>query len=175
VKSLIYWIWVLPAVASATTVSSDDLAHCARIATRDARLDCYDTLAQRPPDAAPSAPLARSAPAAAAMPAATPSAPPPTPASATPAVDDPKNFGLSPVQRHVAVAGPKEESARIVSLAVNQAGHSTIVLDSGQTWTVFDDDGWLSSGDQVRIKRATMGSYLLIAPSRHTYKVHRTQ
>jgi hypothetical protein len=155
---------VLPAAAGATTVSSDDLAHCARIATRDARLECYDTLAQRPPDAAPPASARRPA-----------SAPPPAPASATPAADDPKSFGLSPVQRRVAVTGPKEESAHIVSMAVNQAGHSTIVLDSGQTWTVLDDDGWLSSGDQVTIKHATLGSYLLIAPSHHTYKVHRTQ
>jgi hypothetical protein len=195
VRRLICWIWLLPAAASAATISSDDLARCARIATRDARLDCYDALAQRL-DTAPSAPLAKSAPVPVAATAAAttqhasapslvpapplaPAPPPvsaqPAPAPATPAADDLKSFGLSPVQRHVAVVGPKEESARIVSMASNQAGHSTIVLDTGQTWTVLDDDGWLSSGDQVTIRRATLGSYLLIAPSRHSYKVHRIQ
>jgi len=162
-------------VSAAAVVNSDELAHCAAIASRDARLACYDALAHRAPDAtlattaaaAPSGPRAPATAAPTIAPAA-PEAP-----AATAAVDDPNSFGLSAVQRRVAVVGPAQEFARIISLAANQAGHATIVLDSGQTWIVLDNDGFLSNNDQVTIKRAALGSYLMTTPSHHIYRVHR--
>ncbi len=171
------------ATASAATVSSDDLSRCASIASPSTRLACYDALAHRAPEHVPpaaaslSATPAAGAPPAPAAPAATTSTAIPSPAAVAAAAspDDAPSFGLSAVQRHVAVVGPKQESGRIVSLGTNQAGHSTIVLDSGQTWTVLDDDGWVSNGDQVTIKRAALGSYLMTTPSHHTYRVHRVQ
>jgi hypothetical protein len=176
----------LSATAGAATVSSDDLARCAGIALPTTRLACYDALAHRAPDAAPPAaaslsavPASPVAPAAAVAPMApvtpAPGAAPPAAAAAIGAPDDPKSFGLSAAQRHVAFVGPKEEAGRIVSFSANQAGHSTIVLDNGQTWTVLDDDGWLSNGDEVTIKRATLGSFLMTTPSHHTFRVHRVQ
>lgn len=173
---------LLSATASAATVSSDDLSRCASIASPSTRLTCYDALAHRAPEPAPpaaaslSATPASVAPPAPAAPAATSTAvPSPAAVAAAASPDDAPSFGLSAVQRHVAVVGPKQESGRIVSLGTNQAGHSTIVLDSGQTWTVLDDDGWVSNGDQVTIKRAALGSYLMTTPSHHTYRVHRVQ
>lgn len=173
---------LLSATAGAVTVSSDDLSRCASIASPGSRLACYDALAHRAPEVVPAAAASLSAtPAYVAPPA--PVAPAATStATASPAAvaavappDDPKSFGLSAVQRHVAVVGPKEESGRIVSLAANQAGHSTIVLDSGQTWAVLDDDGFVSNGDHITIKRAALGSYLMTTPSHHIYRVHRVQ
>lgn len=162
-----FGVVLLSATASAATVSSDDLSRCAGIASPGARLACYDALAHRAPEVA-------TAPAASLR--ATPAsvAPSTTVAPAAPS-DDPKSFGLSAVQRHVALVGPKEESGRIVSLAANQAGHSTIVLDSGQTWTVLDDDGFVSNGDHITIRRAALGSFLMTTQSHHTYRVHRVQ
>jgi hypothetical protein len=50
---------------------------------------------------------------------------------------------------------------------------TTIVLDIGQTWSVPDNDGRLSKGDQVTIKRAALGSFLLITRANHSYPVRR--
>jgi hypothetical protein len=47
------------------------------------------------------------------------------------------------------------------------------VLDSGQTWTVLDDDGRVSAGDAVTIKKATLGAFLMMTPSHHSYRVRR--
>jgi hypothetical protein len=164
--------------------SSAQMAHCAGISAPDARLACYDALANRAPGPAPVAGAA-SAPAA---PAPPPTAPPPTaPASTTSpptaaaapaapppaAVADPKNFGLSLAQQHVEYGGIKSEQARIVSISGGEPGQSLVVLDNGQAWKVTDDDGGLSKGNQVTIKRASLGSFLMVAPSHHVYRVHR--
>ncbi|HEY2684317.1 MAG TPA: hypothetical protein VGI93_12450 [Steroidobacteraceae bacterium] len=181
----------------ATAPSAEDMARCASIKANDARLACFDALAaasaQGATRPAPSAPIARQAPIAPAAPVP-PSAPvapvapaaPQAPAAAAATaqaganptvfdVADPKNFGLIPGQRHFVEQGPKSEAARIISMATGQLGRSTLVLDNGQTWVVLDDDGWLSSGQEVKIKRATLGSFTMLAPSHHTYKVHRVQ
>ena len=176
---------IAPGLALAASPTPEDLARCAAISTNETRLACFDALtragaahAPNPAPLAPTAPVAPSAPVAASAPQA-PVAPQAAAAPAAPAAlsdpNDPRNFGLSPAQRHVAVVGPKREEARIVSMAPNQAGHATVVLDNGQTWAVLDDDGWISSGDQVSIKRASLGSYILMTPSHHTYRVHRVQ
>jgi hypothetical protein len=160
--------------------SSDQMARCAAIQARDTRLSCYDALAHRPPDEAPA--VAATAPAAPAptIPA-TPSAPVPAtqaapahaPATVAAVVADPKNFGLTATQTHIADLGPKSEAAHISILSSDQTGQMFVVLDSGQTWTVLDPDGWLSTGDAVTIKRANFGSYLMFAPSHHSYRVRR--
>jgi hypothetical protein len=69
--------------------------------------------------------------------------------------------------------GPKSISAHIDAVSAGQSGQSTIVLDSGQTWTVLDDDGRVSAGDAVTIKKATLGAFLMMTPSHHSYRVRR--
>ena len=154
--------------------SNEDMARCAAIRAADARLACYDALAHRPADkasGAASAPHISSAPAPAA--ATAPAAPVPAPTVATANPADPKNFGLSAVQQHTADLGPKSIAAHISIVSSNQAGQTFVVLDSGQTWTVMDNDGRLASGDAVTIKRAALGSFLMVAPSNHSYRVRR--
>jgi hypothetical protein len=153
-----------------------DVAQCAQITDATARLACYDGLAHRPADAAPSTP-----PAVAPAPAPTASASKAAPAAPAPAAtvapDDPKSFGLSQVQQqqHVKPAGPKSESATITSISSDGQGLSWVDLDNGQTWKVLDNDGRLSSGDHVVIKHASLASFLMTAPSGHKYRVHRTR
>jgi hypothetical protein len=167
------------AAASVPAPTSEEMARCAVIPARDTRLSCYDALAHRPPDAAPAAAKAPSpAPApASAIPAAAPAPLPAPPAQAPTTVAavaaDPANFGLSATQTHIADLGPKSETAHISILSSDQTGQTFVVLDSGQTWTVLDPDGWLNTGDAVIIKRARLGSYLMRGPSNHTYRVHR--
>jgi hypothetical protein len=172
------------ATITATAATSDsDMLRCAAIAARDARLDCYDALTHQLSNkaAAPAAAQPATAPASAS--ARTP-APARAPASAdSPAstqapaaavvASDPKNFGLSAAQQHTLDLGPQMITANISILSSNQKGETVVVLDNGQTWSLTDNDGWLATGQAVRIKKAAMGSYLMLIPSNHSYHVRR--
>jgi hypothetical protein len=176
------------AAATAAAPSNDDMARCAVIPAPDSRLACYDALAHRPADKMPSA-AAKSTPAPAPAPipatktshapAEAPAAAPAAaaaqaPVSAAAAIAaDPKNFGLTPAQQHTADLGPKSITAHISIVSSDQVGRTLVVLDSGETWTVMDNDGRMSSGDAVTIKRAALGSYLMLTPSNHSYRVRR--
>jgi hypothetical protein len=159
------------AAAAATAAGAEDLARCAAIAAPDARLACYDALAHRPADAISSAGAVKQSAAAAERQSAAPA-----PASAAAiSAQDPNNFGLTLAQQHMAFAGPTSIKARIEAISSGPNGQTFIVLDSGQTWTMAENDGWVSKGDRVTIKRAALGSFLLTAPSNHSYHVRRVQ
>jgi hypothetical protein len=153
------WLISLAAVTAAKAADADGLTHCAGIPAPRERLACYDALAHRPADKTP--------PTAAAV-------PPPASAAAISAAD-PKNFGFSLAQQHVAFVGPKSIDARITTIDSNADGQTYILLDSGQTWVVSENDGWLSKGDAITIKRASLGAYLLTGRSNHFYYVRRIQ
>jgi hypothetical protein len=152
-------------ISAAAAPSNDDMARCAAIAAADARLACYDTLAHRPLEKVPQ--VATTPPAS--------SAPAQAPAAAAPNPADPQNFGLGSTRQHTTDLGPKSITAHISIVSASQAGQTTIVLDSGQTWTVIENDGRLASGDAVTIKRAALGSFLMKTPSNHTYQVRRVK
>jgi hypothetical protein len=171
------------AAASIPAPSSEEMARCAAISSRDTRLSCYDALSNRPPDDPASVAKSSPAPApAAAVPPVAAPAPAPGTQAAAPSVPprtvaavaaDPANFGLSATQTHIADSGPKSEKAHISILSSDQTGQTFVVLDIGQTWLVTDPDGWLNNGDAVTIKRAQFGSYLMFVPSNHSYHVRR--
>ncbi|MHB8475078.1 MAG: hypothetical protein ACYDBZ_02175 [Steroidobacteraceae bacterium] len=166
-----------------------DLARCAGIAAPDARLACYDALAGRPADrVSPAATSHPAPPVSPAIPAPSPAPPPvarsPQSTSTAPAVaalaaGDPANFGLSPARMHTAPAGPASIQARVTKISESSlgVGHPSVALDNGQTWTFTetDDDARLGPGDQVTIKRAALGSFVMTTPSKHSYHVRRVQ
>jgi hypothetical protein len=49
----------------------------------------------------------------------------------------------------------------------------TVVLDNGQTWAFIEPEPRLRPGDTVTIKRASFGSFLMLTPSRRSYRVER--
>jgi hypothetical protein len=152
------------------------LQRCAGISAAEARLACYDALTQRSKDSASSA--ASSAPPSSATPPVahlpTPAAAPAAPDAIAAAVSDPKNFGLTLAQQHLAAAGPQSITARIDSTGSGQNGQISVLLDNGQTWTVVSDsDNWISAGETVTIKRAALGSFTMLTSSHHSYKVRR--
>jgi hypothetical protein len=176
---------ILTAAATTTTAATSDadMMRCAAISARDARLDCFDALTHQLSSKA-AAPAAAQIPATRPAPASTPAiassalAPADSPAAtqAPPAsvvAGDPKNFGLTAEQQHTVDVGPQMITANISTLSSNQKGETLLVLDNGQTWSVAGNDGWLATGQAVRIKRAAMGSYLMLIPSNHTYHVRR--
>lgn len=124
------------------------LAQCAAIATAGARLACYDALAGRPAAGA------------------VPPLPPP---------DDPQNFGVAQVRVNEPPKGPAAIQAHVARWIDDGLTHATVVLDNGQTWAFAEAaaDASLSPGDAVVIKRALLGSFLLVTPSKHSYHVHR--
>jgi hypothetical protein len=165
------------AAAAGASPSDEDMARCAAVVSREARLECYDVLAHRPPDKAPTVAAAASAPvvAHAIAPAASAGAASAAAASAAAAsAGDPKNFGLTAKKQSVDL-GPKSIAARISIVSSDQNGGVFIVLDSGQTWTVLDNDGRLAAGDAVTIKHAALSSYLMMTPSNHSYRVSRVK
>jgi hypothetical protein len=170
------------AAPTAKAATSDaDMRRCAAIPARDARLDCYDGLAHQltSKPAAPTAaqnPATPQGPASAPAPARTPApadSPAPPQTAAAVVAGDPKNFGLTAVQQHTVDVGPQMITANISNLSSNQKGDTFVLLDNGQTWSVAENDGWLATGQAVRIKRAAMGSYLMLIPSNHSYHVRR--
>jgi hypothetical protein len=166
------------AAATATAATSDaDMLRCAAIPAREARLDCYDGLAHQL-SGKTVAPIATQVPAP--LPATAAVAAPAVPATAAQApaaavAGDPKNFGLSAAQQHTLELGPQMITANISILSSNQKGDTVVVLDNGQTWSLTDNDGWLATGQAVRIKKAAMGSYLMLIPSNHSYHVRRVK
>jgi hypothetical protein len=176
------WLILMAAATAAAAPSNADMSRCAVISAPDSRLACYDALAHRPADKVPSvAAKGTPAPVSAAAPATATSTAPATstatttqaPVTAAAIAADPKNFGLSPAQQHTTELGPKSITAHISILSSDQTGRTLMVLDSGETWSVADSDGWLATGQEVRIKKVSMGSYLMLIPSNHSYHVHR--
>lgn len=186
---------------SASVPTAADLARCAAMPAADARLACYDSLSPpsagtappaaaavqgavavpaTPSPAAPAAAASASAPATAPAPvrAAAPapaSAPVPAAAPAPAAADDPRNFGLTPAQVRATPPGPQSIQARVTKISRNRFGSAYLVLDNGQTWSYTDEDSRVGPGDLVTIKRAMLGSFLMITPSKRSYHVERVQ
>ncbi|MEP6885789.1 MAG: hypothetical protein ABJC66_13665 [Gammaproteobacteria bacterium] len=190
-----YWVFGVTLAAATAALAAlpvaGDMAHCAAVVAADARLACYDELARAmarqpvavaPPVRAPTATAMPTATAAATAaepaPPASPGAAPAAPAAAASPPSDAdrvRDFGFSFDRSHPAPKGPPSIQARIASIAENRTGGAQLVLDNGQAWTFTDNDGRVSAGDAITIKRASLGSFIMTAPSNHTYHVHRIQ
>ncbi len=150
----------LAAAMPASASTAEALAHCTSIDAPTARLACYDAAAGR----TPSPTVAIEAPTA------------PTAAKARPVhSNDPQEFGLTPAQRKVEPSGPESIHARVAGIGGDGAGHAVVTLDNGQTWFIGDSDSRLDVGQEVTIKRAALGSFLMTTADRHSYRVRRTR
>ncbi len=151
------------APSMAAPAIADALAHCTAIDAPTTRLACYDAAAGRPAERNP---LVEPP-----VPATSATAVKPTPARSS----DPHDFGLTPAQRKEAPSGPESIHARILGLGGDGGGHAVVSLDNGQTWFVADTDPRLDVGQDITIKRAALGSFLMTTADRHAYRVRRTK
>jgi hypothetical protein len=87
--------------------------------------------------------------------------------------DDPANFGLTRQQLKAVPAGPASIKAIVSQITEDRLSHVYLVLDNGQTWEFTEMDPRVRPGDTVTIKRAALGSFLMLTPSRHSYRVER--
>jgi hypothetical protein len=169
----------LPAISQS---SSNDLNTCAAIQTQAERLACYDKLAGRgatPPAAATPQPALPAAPAAASSGTKKQTPPAPTATAATPAASTPapgtaEAFGLYKAEHPAAPKSPVATvKGKVVDLKYDAYGRETISLEGGAVWQLAGSDALLAKGDEVTIKRATMGSYLMTTSAGREHRVKR--
>jgi hypothetical protein len=154
---------LLPAAVAAAPA---DLKQCAAIAADAARLACYDRLAGRD----------GSGPGVPASPAAGSPAPVPTAASVTPvaAASPPgQSFGLYAAEHPAPPPAPDTIEARVTEVGTSANGRTTVTLDGGQLWELFDADPLLAAGDTVTITRARLGSFMLQTPTKRSHRARR--
>jgi hypothetical protein len=151
---------LLPAAADTPKVDSAKLAHCATIAAADERLACYDSVAVRRSTAP--APAAATAPATAAS----------TASQATSA--ESKAFGLTE-HKVPSPSAPDSVRAQVTQVIEDRQGNVSVWLDNGQTWSLNESGVTLKPGDAVTIRHASLGSFLLVAPDRRSYRARRLQ
>ena len=157
---------ILAACAAGSAPAEDTVVHkalapCIGVSNSADRLACYDKLAGRVSE-----------------PKALPSAAAATPAAAAPAsAPTEEDFGRSRVQEAARTSAPpkiKAVTAKVVSFGRSPNGRTQITLDDGQAWEYQDaPDPLLSVGDTVTIKRATLGSFILVTPTKVSHRVRR--
>lgn len=161
--------------AAASTVSSAELVRCAAITGANERLACYDTLAHRVmPAAAPAASATSTAAPAASAATGAPTSASTAAAAKGGAASKEQEFGLTKHQE-TAPDQPDLINGVVTQLTGDRQGNLYVRLDNAQTWTFNAQDTLLRVGDKVTIKRAALGSYLMILPDHHSYRAKRVQ
>ncbi|HMH29768.1 MAG TPA: hypothetical protein VK580_14375 [Steroidobacteraceae bacterium] len=160
------------------------LAPCIDISSSADRLACYDKLAGRvsAPKALAASPAATS-PSVASRAATSPEAAAPAPAASVAAAPAPaaapteEDFGRSKVRKAASSGAPpeiKSITAKVAAFGRSPNHRTQVTLDNGQIWEYQDDpDPLLSIGDSVTIKRATLGSFILLTPTKLSHRVSR--
>jgi len=139
------------------------IASCHAVASTKDRLACFERLAEQGSATPPPRPAAA---------ASVQTAPAVQPTTA--------DFGLSPVQQAASApakpAKPTALTAKVAGLSTGPSGRSRVSLDNGQLWEIEDaPDRLLAAGDTVTIQRATLGSFLMVTPSKVSHRVRRIQ
>ena len=158
-------IVLLALPAAAAQLDTHDLLRCHAIAASEQKLACYEALAL----------AAQSEATTAAEPARQLKSPPSAPtvaSAANPNTED--NFGLNRRQIEPRAAeGPASIKSAVSQMTEDRLHTITVVLDNGQTWAFIEPEPRLRPGDTVTIKRASFGSFLMLTPSRRSYRVER--
>lgn len=138
------------------------IASCHAVASTKDRLACFERLAEQGPATSPPRPAAAGS------------------VQTAPAVQPTEDFGLSPVQQAASApvkpVKPTALTAKVAGLSTGPTGRGRVSLDNGQLWEIEDaPDRLLAAGDTVTIQRATLGSFLLVTPSKVSHRVRRIQ
>jgi hypothetical protein len=184
---------ILAACAAGGAAKGSDvrnaLAPCVGISSAADRLACYDKLAGRvsAPKALAAAPAAASplaassastSPSAASRATAAPAAAASVAAAPAPAAaPTEEDFGRSKVRMAASSGAPpeiKSITSKVAAFGRSPNRRTQVTLDNGQIWEYQDDpDPLLSVGDSVTIKRATLGSFILLTPTKLSHRVSR--
>lgn len=160
------------AVTTGTAGAQDALANCAAIADDHERLTCYDRLAGRVPAAVPAS-------VAATAPVALPPGPIPTVTAADPLAD----FGLTQTAKRErdperwARETPQSIAGTVAVVQRNAEDRLVVTLDNDQVWVQSETKPniILRPGDSVTIRRAAMGSFMLVTSNKLATRVRRVR
>lgn len=153
-------LWLVASLAVAQDAGSGH--RCATIADDTARLACYD--------AAFGGPAPAPAPAAAATAA---------PASSTSKAQ--QEFGLSEADKRAAdpaqPEAPSSITAKVADARKRPTGEWVVMLEDGQVWVQVESTtkAIVKAGDEVTIRKAALGSYLLVSANRVAMRVRRAR
>ncbi len=173
-------LWLTALMFSATTGQadelSDELAVCRDLASAVARLDCYDATVDRSRQRSDERPAAVTTPPAAVEPAMAIAV-----GAAATEISQENLFGKNTdeVQRTVEEATGDEriDSLSATVTRLQQSGYDKVIitLDNGQVWQQVDTSSLrLKVGDDIRIDRAALSSYMLQKTgSKRTMRVSR--
>ena len=173
-------VFMLLAANLAVTVDAacvDDVQRCAKLTDDRARLECYDEVARRL--AGTNAQPLADASAAASGTATTANRPSsPSHVTAPPAAKPGADFGLSEAAKQARDPEKAKQdsiSAEVATIARRLTGEMVVTLADGQVWAQLDPDtrAKIKVGDTVTIRRAALGSYLLVTPSGMATRVKR--
>jgi hypothetical protein len=165
-------------LAVAPTFAAEGTHRCASVEADAARLQCYDVAFGKPAGAAASSAAdgrtAVSAPAAAATAA--------MPAASDASVKAREEFGLSETEKRTRRQEPEDQTAsitgQVAQLGRRPTGELVVSLADGQVWTQIESDDSRSRvkvGDTITIRKASLGSYLLVGPDRIAMRVRRVK
>lgn len=140
---------------------------CASVADDKSRLACYDAAFGRSDKSSGGAVVTPRLPS---LDAAVP--------PAQKAVND---FGLTETDRRARDQStevvPQNISGSVAVIGHRPAGEAVVTLDNGQVWTQIEAGTRLklTTGDAVTIRKASLGSYMLVTPSGIAVRVRRVK
>lgn len=183
-------------MANMAAASAAEPGHpCASVTGDAARLACYDDAFGRPaansrtsaavPIVEAATPGSLTTAAAAAAPAAAETtatqAKTAASAAAVPAGQAEADFGLTEADKRALnperaeAARPASITSTVASVTRRPTKELVVTLDNGQVWVQAESDTLvrLEAGDVVTIRKASLGSHMLVAPSRAAMRVRR--
>lgn len=170
--------WVLLPLAFVVlaehAAASDAPQRCAGIGDDRARLACYDAIYRKPAPSAASSTASATDAAPAAVAAET---------VATVAASPVNDFGLTEAAKRARDSERAQDqiyesiTGKVAAVSQRPTGELTVTLESGQVWTqvTLDQRARVAVGDTVTIRRAALGSYLLVTQSRYATRVRRVK
>jgi hypothetical protein len=182
-RAYVHFFWAGLAAIACGAAQAADVSRCVTIDDAAARLACYDSVAGRTAprssvDPIAAAPTAGSPTAPVAVAAATGTAV--AAAASAPAQDAEQTFGLS-AEKLVARQDPgvDELRARVSKVANHpRPGRWVVTLDNGQVWEQREagaESRRPRPGDEVTIRKASLGSFLMAVSGRGTFRVSRVK
>ncbi|MBT2186646.1 hypothetical protein [Sphingobium nicotianae] len=151
----------------------DQLAVCARIGKKDARLECYDSIARAASQGTYTSSFGSSS-------IRTPQGAPPPPPPGAPAVG--AGFGAEQIARPPAgrdeSEGQNEISAAVASARDNGVGMWQIALADGAIWRMTERVGNFrppAPQETVTIRKGALGSYLMQVGKQAAVRVERVR
>jgi hypothetical protein len=171
--------FIVSALLAANVSLAADARECLEIPGDAERLACYDSAFGRRSVAVPASP---GVPAVAD--ATVTVASPASEASAAPILVDPvAEFGLSESQKRAQNperakdVSPERITAKVSEVGRQPTGGLLVTLENGQVWAQAESlsKARVAAGDEVTIRKATLGSYLLLAPNKVAMRVRRVR